>query len=104
LSKQHSHELVIIGGLHRLDAANKKAVFYLMNNSLNRNRWESHKKRWMMFCLSFLEKSLGMGKDYKLGNFPDDGSIKSVHNMARAQSRHQDATTEICARTFLFNS
>jgi hypothetical protein len=72
LSKQHSHELVFIAGLHRLDAANKKAVFYLMNTSRNRNRWGVTQKALDEALPSLLKKPLGMGKDYKLGHFADD--------------------------------
>jgi hypothetical protein len=75
LSKQHSHELVFIAGLHRLDAANKKAVFYLMNTSRNRNRWGVTQKALDEALPSLLKKPLGMGKDYKLGHFPDEESI-----------------------------
>ncbi len=72
MSKQHSHELVFIAGLHRLDAANKKAVFYLMNTSRNRNRWGVTQKALDEALPSLLKKPLGMGKDYKLGHFADD--------------------------------
>jgi hypothetical protein len=72
LSKQHSHGLVFIAGLHRLDAANKKAVFYLMNTSRNRNRWGVTQKSLDEALPSLLKKPLGMGKDYKLGHFADD--------------------------------
>jgi hypothetical protein len=75
LSKQHSHELVFIAGLHRLDAANKKAVFYLMNTSRNRNRWGVTQKALDEALPSLLKKPLGMGKDYQLGHFPDEESI-----------------------------
>ena len=75
MSKQHSHELVFIAGLHRLDAANKKAVFYLMNTSRNRNRWGVTQKALDEALPSLLKKPLGMGKDYKLGHFPDEESI-----------------------------
>ena len=70
--KQHNHELVFIAGLHRLDAANKKAVFYLMNTSRNRNRWGVTQKALDEALPSLLKKPLGMGKDYKLGHFADD--------------------------------
>ncbi len=73
--KQHSHELVFIAGLHRLDAANKKAVFYLMNTSRNRNRWGVTQKALDEALPSLLKKPLGMGKDYKLGHFPDEESM-----------------------------
>ncbi len=75
MSKQHNHELVFIAGLHRLDAANKKAVFYLMNTSRNRNRWGVTQKALDEALPSLLKKPLGMGKDYKLGHFPDEESI-----------------------------
>jgi hypothetical protein len=75
LSKQHSHELIFIAGLHRLDAANKKAVFYLMNTSRNRNRWGVTQKALDEALPSLLKKPLGMGKGYKLGHFPDEESI-----------------------------
>jgi len=75
LSKQLSHELVFIAGLHRLDAANKKAVFYLMNTSRNRNRWGVTQKALDEALPSLLKKPLGMGKDYQLGHFPDEESI-----------------------------
>jgi hypothetical protein len=75
LSRQHSHELVFIAGLHRLDAANKKAVFYLMNTSRNRNRWGVTQKALDEALPSLLKKPLGMGKDYQLGHFPDEESI-----------------------------
>ena len=75
MSKQHSHELVFIAGLHRLDAANKKAVFYLMNTSRNRNRWGVTQKALDEALPSLLKKPLGMGKDYQLGHFPDEESI-----------------------------
>jgi hypothetical protein len=75
LSKPHSHELVFIAGLHRLDAANKKAVFYLMNTSRNRNRWGVTQKALDEALPSLLKKPLGMGKDYQLGHFPDEESI-----------------------------
>ena len=61
-----SHELVFIAGLHRLDAANKKAVFYLMNTSRNRNRWGVTQKALDEALPSLLKKPLGMGKDYTL--------------------------------------
>ena len=75
MSKQLSHELVFIAGLHRLDAANKKAVFYLMNTSRNRNRWGVTQKALDEALPSLLKKPLGMGKDYKLGHFADDQSM-----------------------------
>jgi hypothetical protein len=75
LSKQRSHELVFIAGLHQLDAANKKAVFYLMNTSRNRNRWGVTQKALDEALPSLLKKPLGMGKDYELGHFPDEESI-----------------------------
>ena len=75
MSKQHNHELVFIAGLHRLDAANKKAVFYLMNTSRNRNRWGVTQKALDEALPSLLKKPLGMGKDYKLGHFPDEESM-----------------------------
>jgi hypothetical protein len=75
LSRQSSHELVFIAGLHRLDAASKKAVFYLMNTSRNRNRWGVTQKALDEALPSLLKKPLGMGKDYKLGHFADDQSI-----------------------------
>jgi hypothetical protein len=75
LSKQHNHELFFIAGLHRLDAANKKAVFYLMNTSRNRNRWGVTQKALDEALPSLLKKPLGMGKDYQLGHFPDEESI-----------------------------
>jgi hypothetical protein len=75
LSKQHSHELVFIAGLHRLDSANKKAVFYLMNTSRNRNRWGVTQKALDEALPSLLKKPLGMGKDYQLGHFPDEESV-----------------------------
>ena len=75
MSKQHIHELVFIAGLHRLDAANKKAVFYLMNTSRNRNRWVVTQKALDEALPSLLKKPLGMGKDYKQGHFPDEESI-----------------------------
>jgi hypothetical protein len=75
LSKQHNHELVFIAGLHRLDPANKKAVFYLMNTSRNRNRWGVTQKALDEALPSLLKKPLGMGKEYKLGHFPDEESI-----------------------------
>jgi hypothetical protein len=75
LSRQSSHELFFIAGLHRLDAANKKAVFYLMNTSRNRNRWRVTQKALDEALPSLLKKPLGMGKDYKLGHFPDEESI-----------------------------
>ena len=75
MSKQHNHELVFIAGLHRLDAANKKAVFYLMNTSRNRNRWGVTQKALDEALPSLLKKPLGMGKDYQLGHFPDEESI-----------------------------
>ena len=62
LSKQCSHELVFIAGLHRLDAANKKAVFYLMNTSRNCNRWGVTQKALDEALPSLLKKPLGMGK------------------------------------------
>ena len=75
MSKQHCHELVFIAGLHRLDAANKKAVFYLMNTSRNRNRWGVTQKALDEALPSLLKKPLGMGKEYKLGHFPDEESM-----------------------------
>ena len=75
MSKQCSHELFFIAGLHRLDAANKKAVFYLMNTSRNRNRWGVTQKALDEALPSLLKKPLGMGKDYELGHFPDEESI-----------------------------
>ena len=75
MSKQRNHELVFIAGLHRLDAANKKAVFYLMNTSRNRNRWGVTQKALDEALPSLLKKPLGMGKDYQLGHFPDEESI-----------------------------
>jgi hypothetical protein len=75
LSKQQNRELVFIAGLHRLDAANKKAVFYLMNTSRNRNRWGVTQKALDEALPSLLKKPLGMGKDYELGHFPDELSI-----------------------------
>lgn len=75
MSKQNNHELVFIAGLHRLDAANKKAVFYLMNTSRNRNRWGVTQKALDEALPSLLKKPLGMGKDYKPGHFADDQSM-----------------------------
>ena len=75
MSKQQNHELVFIAGLHRLDAANKKAVFYLMNTSRNRNRWGVTQKALDEALPSLLKKPLGLGKDYQLGHFPDEESI-----------------------------
>ncbi len=75
MSKQQNHELVFIAGLHRLDAANKKAVFYLMNTSRNRNRWGVTQKALDEALPSLLKKPLGLGKDYQLGHFPDEQSI-----------------------------
>ena len=75
MSKQLSHELVFIAGLHRLDAANKKAMFYLMNTSRNRNRWGVTQKALDEALPSLLKKPLGLGKDYKLGHFADDQSM-----------------------------
>jgi hypothetical protein len=75
LSKQHSHELTFIAGLHRLDAANKTAWFYLMNTSRNRNRWCVTAKALEEAQTTLIGKPIGMGKDYQLGHFSDEESM-----------------------------
>ena len=68
-------ELSFVAGLHRLDVANKQAIFYLMNTSRNRNRWGVTAKALDEALPSLLKKPLGLGKDYVQGHFADANSI-----------------------------
>lgn len=100
MAKQHTHELHLIAGLYSLDAANKKATFYLMNTSRNRNRWGVTDKALDEALPSLVKKPIGMGAGYKIDkHYPDNetmdvGKFVSFENKGNYAFGTADITDE----------
>ena len=69
----HGFELTFLAGLHKLDAANKTATFYIMNTSRNRNRWGVSEKALREASPSLKGKKLGMGAGYRIDKHYPEG-------------------------------
>ncbi len=78
MSTQLDFTLNCASGLYRLDAANKKAIFYLMNTSRNRNRWSVTAKALDEAGPTLIKKPLGMGAGYKSDKHYPDGSDPKI--------------------------
>ena len=68
-------ELTFLAGLHKLDAANKTATFYIMNTSRNRNRWGVSEKALSEAWPSLKGKKLGMGAGYRIDKHYPEGEM-----------------------------
>ncbi|MDT8782523.1 MAG: hypothetical protein IAX22_07780 [Candidatus Bathyarchaeota archaeon] len=67
------HELQFYASLQKLEAKDHSATFYLINTSVNRNRWAVTEKALKEALPTLLKANLGIGPDYKFDAHYNDG-------------------------------
>lgn len=68
-------EYKFTAGVVKLEAAEKKAIFYLLNTSRNRNGWGVTDQALEQGLPSIMGKPIGCGEEYKLGHFPPEKTL-----------------------------
>jgi hypothetical protein len=73
MSTHHKSLLRFTAAVHKYDAATKKATFYLLNTTRNRNKWAPTEKA-LHECMPTLKgKPIGMGINYKTDKHYPEG-------------------------------